>query len=224
MDEGAAAAARAAMVERQLRGGGIRDERVLEAMGTVPRERFVPERRRGRAYDDSALPIGYDQTVSQPWVVAAICEALELRGDEEVLEIGTGSGYSTAVIASLARHVRSIELVEELAERAAATLAELGYANVEVVAGDGSGEVAGSRSYDAIAVHAAAPALPGPLARALRPSGRLVIPIAEGDADMLTVFHRVDDASTDEPRLRRRAIAPCRFVPLLGEGGFAPER
>ena len=218
------AAARAGMVERQLRQGGIRDERVLEAMGRVPRERFVPESRRARAYDDSALPIGFDQTVSQPWVVAAICEALELRGDEEVLEIGTGSGYSTAVIASLARHVRSIELVDELAERAAATLAELGYANVEVAAGDGSGEVAGSGSYDAIAVHAAAPALPGPLARALRPAGRLVIPIAEGDADMLTVFHRVDDAGTDEPRLRRRAIAPCRFVPLLGEGGFAPER
>jgi protein-L-isoaspartate(D-aspartate) O-methyltransferase len=224
MDESAAAAARARMVERQLRRGGIRDERVLEAMGTVPRERFVPENRRKRAYDDSALPIGFDQTVSQPWVVAAICEALELRGDEEVLEIGTGSGYSTAVIASLARQVRSIELVEELAVRAAATLAELGYTNAEVRAGDGSGEVSEPQSYDAIAVHAAAPGLPGPLARGLRPSGRLVIPIAEGDADMLTVFHRIDDGEADEPRLRGRAIAPCRFVPLLGEGGFARER
>ena len=166
-----AAAARAAMVDRQLRGGGIRDERVLAAMLEVPRDAFVPERIRDRAYEDGALPIGHGQTVSQPWVVAAICEGLELAGDEEVLEVGTGSGYSTAILALLARHVRSIEIVDELAERAAATLAELGYSNVEVLAGDGSGEVAGPQSVDAIAVHAAAPALPGGLVRALRPGG-----------------------------------------------------
>ena len=215
-----AAAARAAMVDRQLRGGGIRDERVLAAMLEVPRDAFVPERIRDRAYEDGALPIGHGQTVSQPWVVAAICEGLELAGDEEVLEVGTGSGYSTAILALLARHVRSIEIVDELAERAAATLAELGYSNVEVLAGDGSGEVAGPQSVDAIAVHAAAPALPGGLVRALRPGGRLVIPIAEGGADLLVAFRRTDDGSGDEPELRRRAIAPCRFVPLIGEGGF----
>ena len=215
-----AAAARAAMVDRQLRGGGIRDERVLAAMREVPRDAFVPERIRDRAYEDGALPIGHGQTVSQPWVVAAICEGLELAGDEEVLEVGTGSGYSTAILALLARHVRSIEIVDELAERAAATLAELGYSNVEVLAGDGSGEVAGPQSVDAIAVHAAAPALPGGLVRALRPGGRLVIPIAEGGADLLVAFRRTDDGSGDEPELRRRAIAPCRFVPLIGEGGF----
>ena len=215
-----AAAARAAMVDRQLRGGGIRDERVLAAMLEVPRDAFVPERIRDRAYEDGALPIGHGQTVSQPWVVAAICEGLELAGDEEVLEVGTGSGYSTAILALLARHVRSIEIVDELAERAAATLAELGYSNVEVLAGDGSGEVAGPQSVDAIAVHAAAPALPGGLVRALRPGGRLVIPIAEGGADLLVAFRRTDDGSGDEPELRRRAIAPCRFVPLVGEGGF----
>ena len=214
------AAARAAMVDRQLRGGGIRDERVLAAMLEVPRDAFVPERIRDRAYEDGALPIGHGQTVSQPWVVAAICEGLELAGDEEVLEVGTGSGYSTAILALLARHVRSIEIVDELAERAAATLAELGYSNVEVSAGDGSGEVAGPQSVDAIAVHAAAPALPGGLVRALRPGGRLVIPIAEGGADLLVAFRRTDDGSGDEPELRRRAIAPCRFVPLIGEGGF----
>jgi protein-L-isoaspartate(D-aspartate) O-methyltransferase len=215
-----AAAARAAMVDRQLRGGGIRDERVLAAMLEVPRDAFVPERIRDRAYEDGALPIGHGQTVSQPWVVAAICEGLELAGDEEVLEVGTGSGYSTAILALLARHVRSIEIVDELAERAAATLAELGYSNVEVLAGDGSGEVAGPQSVDAIAVHAAAPALPGGLVRALRPGGRLVIPIAEGGADLLVAFRRTDDGSGDEPELRRKAIAPCRFVPLIGEGGF----
>jgi protein-L-isoaspartate(D-aspartate) O-methyltransferase len=215
-----AAAARAAMVDRQLRAGGIRDERVLAAMKEVPREAFVPERIRDRAYEDGALPIGHGQTVSQPWVVAAICEGLELAGDEEVLEVGTGSGYSTAIIALLADRVRSIEIVEELAERAAATLADLGYSNVEVLAGDGSGEVAGPQSVDAIAVHAAAPALPGGLVRALRPGGRLVIPIAEGGADLLVAFRRTDDGSGDEPELRRKAIAPCRFVPLIGEGGF----
>jgi len=137
-----------------------------------------------------------------------------------VLEVGTGSGYSTAILALLARHVRSIEIVDELAERAATTLAELGYSNVEVLAGDGSGEVAGPQSVDAIAVHAAAPALPGGLVRALRPGGRLVIPIAEGGADLLVAFRRTDDGSGDEPELRRKAIAPCRFVPLIGEGGF----
>jgi protein-L-isoaspartate(D-aspartate) O-methyltransferase len=212
--------ARAAMVERQLRRGGIRDERVLEAMGTVPREAFVPPRRRKRAYDDGALPIGHGQTVSQPWIVAAICEALELRGDEEVLEIGTGSGYSAAVLAMLARRVVSIEIVEELAAQARIVLRELGYDNVEVLVGDGSVDAAEPQSYDAIAVHAAAPALPGPLARALRPGGRLVIPIAEDHADMLVAFRRTDDGSGDEPRLKRRGIAPCRFVPLVGEGGF----
>jgi protein-L-isoaspartate(D-aspartate) O-methyltransferase len=215
-----AAAARAAMVDRQLRGGGIRDERVLGAMAEVPREAFVPERIRDRAYDDGALPIGHGQTVSQPWVVAAICEGLQLTGDEDVLEIGTGSGYSAAILALLAREVRSIEIVEELAERAARTLAELGYSNVEVLAGDGSGEVASPQSVDAIAVHAAAPGLPGGLVRALRPGGRMVIPIAEDGADLLVAFRRTDDGSGDEPELRRRAIAPCRFVPLIGEGGF----
>ena len=212
--------ARAAMVERQLRAGGIRDERVLAAMGTVPREAFVPERRRKRAYEDGALPIGHGQTVSQPWIVAAICEALELRGDEDVLEVGTGSGYSAAVLALLARRVVSVEIIEELAAKAQATLDALGYSNVEVLVGDGSGEVATPQSYDAIAVHAAAPSLPGPLARALRPGGRLVIPIAEDHADLLVAFHRTDDGRSDEPVLKRRGIAPCRFVPLVGEGGF----
>lgn len=212
--------AREAMVARQLRGGGIADERVLAAMGAVPRELFVPPEHRDRAYDDSALPIGHGQTVSQPWVVAAICEALELVGEEQLLEIGTGSGYSAAVLARLAREVLSVEVVPELAERAGATLAELGVENVEVRAGDATAAVEPDRAFDAIAVHAAAPRLPQSLARALRPGGRLVVPIAEAGADMLTVFHRRDEGDAEEPRLTRRAIAPCRFVPLIGEGGF----
>jgi protein-L-isoaspartate(D-aspartate) O-methyltransferase len=187
----------------------------------VPREEFVPEGQRRRAYNDSALPIGHGQTVSQPWVVAAICEALELKGDEEVLEVGTGSGYSTAVLSHLAPRVVSIELIPELAERARLTLERLEYRNVEVMAGDGSsGDVAAPQSYDAIAVHAAAPALPGGLVRALRPGGRLVVPIAEDGADLLAQFTRTDDGSSGEPVLRRREIAPTRFVPLLGEGGY----
>src|SRR5918996_2587331 len=124
---------RGAMVERQLRRRGIGDGRVLEAMEAVPRERFVPESERRRAYNDSALPIGHGQTISQPWIVAAICQALELTGDERVLEIGTGSGYSACVIARLAREVVTIERLPELARGAEELLAELGATNVEVV-------------------------------------------------------------------------------------------
>lgn len=205
------------MVRDQLAFGGIADERVLGAMGKVPREEFVPERWRDRAYADGALPIGHGQTISQPWVVAAICEALELTGDERVFEVGTGSGYSAMVLAQLAAEVTTAELVPELAEAARQTLERLGVPNVRVIAGDGSLDAPGG-PYDAIAVHAAAPAIPAGLARALRPGGRMVAPIAEGGTDMLTAFRRVD--SGEDPTLERRAIAPCRFVPLLGEGGF----
>jgi protein-L-isoaspartate(D-aspartate) O-methyltransferase len=215
------AAARAAMVERQLRDRGIGDERVLAAMAAVPRERFVPERWRRRAYDDGALPIGYGQTISQPWVVAAICEGLEPGPDDRVLEVGTGSGYSAAVLARLAGEVLSVERIEELAATARATLAELGVANVEVVAADASGGLGERGSFDAIAVHASAPALPPGLARQLAPSGRLVIPIAEPRADLLTAFRRSPDPA--ETTLSAHVIGPCRFVPLIGREGFAAE-
>src|ERR687891_1029375 len=130
---------RGAMVERQLRRRGIGDERVLEAMEAVPRDRFVPESERRRAYNDSALPIGHGQTISQPWIVAAICQALELAGNERVLEIGTGSGYSAAVLARLAAEVVTIERIEELAEDAGRALRDLEIAGVDVVVADGSG-------------------------------------------------------------------------------------
>ncbi len=148
------------MVERQLRARGIEDERVLEAMAEVPREEFLPAELRGRAYADSALPIGEEQTISQPWIVAAICQALELRGPELVLEVGTGSGYSAAVLSLLASHVVSVERHEALSAGAARALASLGIRNVELVVGDGSVGVPERGPFDAIAVHATAPAPP----------------------------------------------------------------
>ena len=217
------ASQRADMVERQLRRRGIGDERVLEAMSAIPRERFVPEPYARRTYVDSALPIGHDQTISQPWIVAAICQALELAGSETVLEVGTGSGYSAAVIGLLAREVITIERVPELAERARATLADLGIANVEVVIGDGSAGLPDRAPFGAIAVHATAPGPPPTLIGQLAIRGRLVVPIASDRADMLTVFRRVAekvDATTGEG-LERDVIGPCRFVPLIGIEGFS---
>jgi protein-L-isoaspartate(D-aspartate) O-methyltransferase len=216
------ASQREGMVERQLRRRGIHDERVLQAMAAIPRERFVPEPYRRRAYADSALPIGHDQTISQPWIVAAICQALNLEGDEKVLEVGTGSGYSAAVLALLAGEVITIERVTELAERSRATLGDLGIGNVEVVVGDGSAGLPDRASVDGIAVHATAPGPPPTLIGQLAVGGLLVVPIASRTADMLTVFRRTGelvDPSTGEG-LEREIIGPCRFVPLIGSEGF----
>jgi protein-L-isoaspartate(D-aspartate) O-methyltransferase len=202
------------MVERQLRRRGISDERVLAAMREVPRELFVPESQRRRAYADSALPIGSGQTISQPWIVAAICQALELSGTESVLEIGTGSGYSAAVLARLAAEVVTIERHAELAQEAAARLRELGVTNVEVVVGDGSRGLPERAPFEAIAVHATAPEPPISLLEQLAPDGRLVVPIASRGADMLTLYRRRDG------EIATNVIGPCRFVPLIGEEGF----
>jgi protein-L-isoaspartate(D-aspartate) O-methyltransferase len=207
---------RAWMVERQLHRRGIEDERVLAAMAAVPREHFVPESVRSSAYNDSALPIGHEQTISQPWVVAAICQALELDGDENVLEIGTGSGYSAAVLGELADHVISLERVPELGETARRKLEELGVRNVEVIVGDGSRGYPEAAPYDAIAVHAATPEAPHSLLAELARHGRLVVPIATGSADLLTAFVR------ENGDLHQETIGPCRFVPLIGAEGFRP--
>ena len=204
------------MVERQLRRRGIDDERVLEAMREVPREYFVPESQRRRAYADSALPIGSGQTISQPWIVAAICQALELRGSERVLEIGTGSGYSAAVLARLAAEVLTIERHAELAQEAADRLREIGVAKVEVVVADGSRGLPDRAPFEAIAVHATAPGPPMSLLEQLASGGRLVVPIASRGADMLTQYRRRDGDVVTE------VIGPCRFVPLIGEEGFDP--
>jgi protein-L-isoaspartate(D-aspartate) O-methyltransferase len=206
---------RARMVKRQLRRRGIGDERVLAAMGKVPREEFVPERVRSRAYADVALPIGEGQTISQPWIVAAICQALELRGDERVLEIGAGSGYSAAILAHLAAQVVGIERHEALAVAARQALDRLGVANVELLVGDGSRGLPERSPFEAIAVHATAPAPPRTLLGQLADGARLVVPLAGERVDLLTVFRRCGR------ELRREEIGPCRFVPLIGEEGFA---
>lgn len=205
---------RVRMVERQLRARGIADERVLTAMASVPREEFVPERVRGRAYADSALPIGEEQTISQPWIVAAICQALQLTGSELVLEVGTGSGYSAAVLSQLAAHVVSIERHRALSEGAAQVLRSLGVKNVELTVGDGTLGVPDRAPFDAIAVHATAPAAPQALLDQLAKGGRLVVPIASGESDLLTVLRRQGEEVFSE------TIGPCRFVPLIGEQGF----
>jgi protein-L-isoaspartate(D-aspartate) O-methyltransferase len=202
------------MVDRQLRRRGIEDERVLAAMGEVPREAFLPEELRDRAYEDSALPIGAEQTISQPWIVAAICQALELEGSELVLEVGTGSGYSAAVLARLAAHVVSIERHAQLSETAAELLDSLGIGNVEIVVGDGSLGVPERAPFDAIAVHAAAPAAPAALVDQLADGGRLVVPVSGDGADLLTLLRRTGDG------IETTELGPCRFVPLIGEEGF----
>jgi protein-L-isoaspartate(D-aspartate) O-methyltransferase len=208
------AKARRRMVERQLRARGIEDERVLAAMAEVPREKFLPVASRGRAYADSALPIGEEQTISQPWIVAAICQALQLQGSELVLEVGTGSGYSAAVLSLLTSHVVSIERHQSLSQGATRVLGSLGIRNVELLVGDGSLGVPERAPFDAIAVHATAPAAPPALLDQLADDGRLVVPISSGEADTLTLLRPAGE------RIESEAISPCRFVPLIGEEGF----
>lgn len=212
---GDAARARADMVERQLRGRGIADDRVLAAMGRVPRERFVPESLAHLAYEDGALPIGYRQTISQPFVVATICELLDLDGDECVLDVGTGSGYQAAVLAELAAKVVTIERIPQLAE--AARLALEGYSNVEVRVGDGSLGVPDRAPFDAIAVAAAAPDIPPALVSQLVVGGRLVVPRGTRSGQELVLVVRTPKGARAE-----RSI-PVRFVPLVGDEGFADD-
>jgi protein-L-isoaspartate(D-aspartate) O-methyltransferase len=198
----------------QLRRRGIRDERVLVAMATVPRERFVPADDLRRAYADSALPIGFDQTISQPYMVAATCELLGLSGDENVLEVGTGSGYAAAVLAELGASVTTIDRVPELATRARETLAAAGYGDVEVVVGDGSLGVPEKAPFHAIAVAAAAPRVPESLYEQLAHGGRLVVPIGSRADQRLVLVVQSPEGPAEVRSL------PCRYVPLLGAEGF----
>ena len=198
------------MVERQLRRRGIEDQRVLAAMELVPRERFVPESQRRRAYRDGALPIGEGQTISQPWIVARMTAALELAGGERVLEVGTGSGYAAAVLSRCCSHVVTVERRADLSERAATLLADLGYRNVEVRAGDGSLGVADRSPFDGILVTAAAEHGPPPaLAEQLAPGAPLVCPVDRGRGERLI---RMRDGHTED-------IAPVSFVALVEGGG-----
>ncbi len=202
------------MVDGQLRGRDVVDERVLAAMERVPRELFIPEELRDRAYDDAALPIGGGQTISQPYMVARICEALALKGDEHVLDVGTGSGYQAAVLAELAAEVDTIERIPELAESARTNLAVAGYERVRVHVGDGTRGLPEHAPFDAIAVAAAAPQLPQSLYEQLEPGGRLVVPVGKHGIQRLEVVIR----SPEGPAVIRSV--PCRFVPLVGEEGF----
>ena len=206
--------ARRVMVADQLRGRDIVDERVLDAMERVPRERFVPESERRRAYADAALPIGEGQTISQPYMVARICEALALRGTERVLDVGTGSGYQAAVLAELAAEVFTIERVPQLAERARAALAAAGYDRVHVHVGDGTLGLPEHAPFDGIAVAAAAPVFPQTLYDQLVAGGRLVVPVGGPEGQRLLIAVR----SPEGPAVLKSV--PCRFVPLVGEEGF----
>ncbi len=206
--------ARAQMVEQQLRRRGSFDERVLEAMTRVPRERFVPKHLRQFAYEDGALPIGDRQTISQPFIVATICQLLELSGGERVLDVGTGSGYQAAVLAELAAEVVTIERAPGLARSARAALLQSGYGEVEVLVGDGSLGVPERAPFAGIAVAAAAPVVPPALYGQLAEGGRLVVPRGGRGGQQLVVVERTAAGP------RERASLPCRFVPLVGAEGF----
>ena len=204
---------RARLVET-LRAKGIRDLAVLRAIAHVPRHLFVPESIRHRAYDDVALPIGSGQTISQPWVQARYLEAIGLRGRERVLEIGTGSGYQTALLALLTDAVFSVERVPGLAQSARAALDAAGIRNVTILVGDGTLGWRPFAPYDAILVSAASPEVPAPLVEQLADGGRMVIPLGDRVTQTLMLFEREGQG------LRQRTLADVRFVPLVGEHGF----
>ncbi len=202
------------MVAQQLSQRGIEDPRVLQAMRDIPRHLFVPARHRAMAYEDMPLSIGYEQTISQPLMVAMMTAALQLHGHERVLEIGTGSGYQAAILARLALVVFSIERIPELAVQARATLAMAGIMNVHVLVGDGSLGLPEHGPYDAIIVTAASPQVPPALIDQLKPGGRLIVPV--GDRHEQTLM-RLTAMSTG-PRVER--LGGCRFVPLIGQQGW----
>lgn len=215
LTEEAFRALREQMVEEQLAARQITDPRVLEAMRRVPRHQFVPEEVQDHAYEDGPLPIGDDQTISQPFIVAAMTQLLHLQSHERVLEIGTGCGYQTAVLCEIAAYVFTLERHPRLAERASQTLHQLGYKNVDLHIGDGSQGLPDMSPFDAIVVTAAAPSVPGPLCWQLNPDGgRLVLPV--GDAkhqELQRVWRRADQFEVDK-------VMTVRFVPLVGRFGF----
>ncbi len=198
------------MVKNQIEARGIKDERVLEAMREVPRHLFIPERLKERAYDDSPLPIGQDQTISQPYIVALMTELLDLDGDERVLEIGTGSGYQAAVLSKLADSVYTIEILCDLAESAEAVIKRLEYNNVSVRCGDGYRGVPEAAPFDRVIVTAAPDHIPDPLIEQLKVGGIMVLPVGDFYQELIVV------EKTEEGLKRRRSI-PVRFVPMTGE-------
>ena len=201
------------MVARQLRLRGISDRRVLEAFESVPRHVFVPEEYRSSAYEDCPLPIGFKQTISQPYIVAYMIQSLDLTGTERVLEVGMGSGYAAALLSTLAAEVHAIELIPALADRAKRTLEKLGLANVFVHIGDGSQGWTESAPYDAIIVSAAAPRVPRHLLDQLADHGRMILPVGESMYQELELWTREDDSFSHE------TLLPVAFVPLRGRNG-----
>jgi protein-L-isoaspartate(D-aspartate) O-methyltransferase len=210
-------AEREKMVTEQIQRRGLRDPRLLKAFRAVPRHEFVPREFRYRAYDDGPLPIGLGQTISQPYIVALMTSLLELRGDETVLEIGTGSGYQAAILAQLARKVISIERHPRLAERARTVLQRLGYQNIEVHCADGTLGWHDEAPYPAIIVTAAAAFLPQPLAAQLAPGGRLVLPVGDYTGQVLQVW------THEKGGLVYENVIPVSFVPLRGKYGWSQE-
>ena len=213
-NEEARVAERQAMVDTQLRRRGIRDERVLEAMLRVPRHEFVLDLCRSQAYEDHPIPIGEDQTVSQPFIVAVSLQALALKGTESVLEIGTGSGYQTALLGLLARNVYTVERYPSLAHVAEATLGHLGFTNILFAVGDGSQGWREYSPYDAVLVSAAAPRIPQSLLEQLSDSGRMVIPVGTQHTQELQLVRKRSGEYSAE------TLEGCRFVPLVGTEGF----
>jgi len=201
------------MVERQLRTRGINNARVLAAFELIPRHLFVPEESREWAYEDCPHPIGFKQTISQPFIVAYMTQLLELTGAERVLEVGTGSGYQAAILSNLAREVHTIELIPALADRAARTLADLGVTNVFIHTGDGSQGWIESAPYDAIIVTAAAPHVPKPLLDQLTDHGRMILPVGGSGFQELELWQREGESFSYEPLL------PVAFVLLRGKDG-----
>ncbi len=206
--------ARRLMVETQIRRRGVLDLRVLAAMDKVPRHRFVPRHLWEQAYSDYPLPIGEDQTISQPYIVALMTEALELSGPEKVLELGTGSGYQAAILAELAAQVFSIERISSLARAAEQVLASLGYTNVHVMLADGTLGWAAEAPFDAILVTAGSPQVPPPLVEQLAMGGRLVIPVGDRYTQTLTRVRRTPEG------LKHEYLGGCRFVKLIGRHGW----
>ena len=209
-----ATALRRSMVERQLAARGIRDPRVLAAMGEVPREAFVPEHLREAAYDDGPLPIGEQQTISQPYIVALMIEAADVDPGDRVLEVGAGSGYAAAVLARIARRVYAIERHEMLAHAAQRRVADLGYDNLTVLAGDGSLGLPVHAPYDAILVAASCATAPEPLRQQLAVGGRLVVPVGGESLQSLRCVTRTGDDEWSE-----HDLGAVRFVPLIGVHG-----
>jgi protein-L-isoaspartate(D-aspartate) O-methyltransferase len=208
------AAERMEMIEKQLRRRGITDAAVLGAMMAVPRHEFVPEEIRSNAYEDAPLPIGGGQTISQPYIVAAMTAALHLRASDRVLEIGTGCGYQAAVLACLAKDVFTIERRPELASSASARLARIGYENAHVHCGDGTLGLPEFAPFDAILVAAAAPAIPKPLLAQLAEGGRMIVPVGDAEHQELQLVEKHGDA------FPTKMLEGCRFVPLVGYHGW----